>query len=565
MAKELTSFVIMPIRSEGTDDYLHFRTIYEDWIRPVLDSAGYSVVRSDDVQAAGAITKDIVLRLANADLVVADLTDLNPNVFYELGVRHALRGAGTVMLIDEGRTTTVPFDLTAYRVLAFNSDLIGIGKLRRDLSAFVNAMTTNAGSPRRDNPVHDWIPALPLNAAAVSTGSEAEQLRIQVAELERRLRDYEQVYGIVDKVSPTIESASGVILTALQQATQGTMAADLVRDGHTAAATQDRTVFLSAINRIVQSSVRLSPREYLMLCSDARALGLRDVTRALFSIGRRAHPKDTQLHNADLAHLSHSDNPADLERAREEILSLVNIQISATAIALPKSFDREQSLLIGTMLDAYHRDNLHDQALRLCTALVEKFPDSTVFARNYARALEATGQADRALEGYRRSIWAHDADDTSAVWLGSELHNRRRYVDSLEAYVLACLLDPDDATNFGHVAEEIARSLKMQETAGPAKSTRRLPEGIILDTAFQALVAACSCANIGEESISRCSTAAEEAEFDLSVITLIATLRHGTNDVDRLSAMKFAERAEFCRHLYEVLASDLTKRPDESG
>src|ERR1035437_2086613 len=129
-------FVIMPIRHEGTTDYDHFRALYNE-LSPPIANRGYRVVRADDIQRGGAITKDILLALAQADLVVADLTDLNPNVFYELGVRHSLRGKGTVLIVDEVRTPDVPFDLGAYRVIKFRAELTGLAKLRAALDSYL--------------------------------------------------------------------------------------------------------------------------------------------------------------------------------------------------------------------------------------------------------------------------------------------------------------------------------------------------------------------------------------------------------------------------------------------
>src|SRR5690349_18283745 len=102
-----TAFVIMPIRHG--EEFEHYRAIYADFVRPTLEQAGYIVTRADDIRRTGAITKDIVLRLSEADVVVADLTDLNANVFYELGIRHVLRKSGTIMLCDKLRTPNPPF------------------------------------------------------------------------------------------------------------------------------------------------------------------------------------------------------------------------------------------------------------------------------------------------------------------------------------------------------------------------------------------------------------------------------------------------------------------------
>jgi CheY-like chemotaxis protein len=106
-------FVIMPFsrtRSCRSEDWTE---IFVNAIKPAVEGAGFSYEcrRSDGL--AGNIIEDILDQLNRADLVIADLTDRNPNVFYELGVRHALR-RGTV-LIAQNRAH-VPFDLRPYAI-----------------------------------------------------------------------------------------------------------------------------------------------------------------------------------------------------------------------------------------------------------------------------------------------------------------------------------------------------------------------------------------------------------------------------------------------------------------
>nr|MDT0665238.1 hypothetical protein [Micromonospora sp. DSM 115978] len=206
---EKSCFVVMPIRSQrgadGGAEYRHFRTLYDDWIKPVPVDHGYDVVRADDITQSGAITQDVVRRLADADLVIADLTTLNPNVFYELGVRHSLCGYGTIMILDEAQEDAVPFDLGDYRVLKFSSDMFGLGRLRQGLDDFIKGITENEAGSTRDNPVHAFLPSLPVNALTASTGSEQGRLRQQLVEVTRDLEMYRRRYG---DIGPRHEGAS---------------------------------------------------------------------------------------------------------------------------------------------------------------------------------------------------------------------------------------------------------------------------------------------------------------------------------------------------------------------
>src|SRR5919107_6431938 len=88
-------FVAMPYNNkEGID----FNKIFSDLIKPALEEEGYEVFRADQEQRAGEIRTDMFQELLLADLVVADLSIDNPNVWYELGVRHALRKRGVVQI-----------------------------------------------------------------------------------------------------------------------------------------------------------------------------------------------------------------------------------------------------------------------------------------------------------------------------------------------------------------------------------------------------------------------------------------------------------------------------------
>ena len=89
------AFVVMPY---GTKEGIDFNRVYNDLIKPALEAAGFEVFRADEEMRAGDIRTDMFQELLMADLVVADLSIDNPNVWYELGVRHALRARGVISI-----------------------------------------------------------------------------------------------------------------------------------------------------------------------------------------------------------------------------------------------------------------------------------------------------------------------------------------------------------------------------------------------------------------------------------------------------------------------------------
>ena len=106
VARSRHAFVAMPF---GTKEDIDFDAIYSAFIRPALEQAGFEVQRADEEEAAGNIRHDMFQELLLADLVLVDLTIDNPNVWYELGVRHALRSRGVVHV--SSRTGKTPFDV----------------------------------------------------------------------------------------------------------------------------------------------------------------------------------------------------------------------------------------------------------------------------------------------------------------------------------------------------------------------------------------------------------------------------------------------------------------------
>ena len=95
-------FIISPIGDPGSEIRDTSDKVRRHIIDPPATERGYKTVRSDSISMPGRIDRQIVNHLMNDDLVVADLTDQNPNVFYELAIRHAVRKP----VIDRSRLVT---------------------------------------------------------------------------------------------------------------------------------------------------------------------------------------------------------------------------------------------------------------------------------------------------------------------------------------------------------------------------------------------------------------------------------------------------------------------------
>src|SRR6185295_9378691 len=105
-------FILMPF-GEKPDVLggaaINFDRIYDSAIRRAVEQAGLEPIRADEERTGGIIHKAMFERLLLCEYAVADLTCANANVFYELGVRHAVRAATTQVIFGKGHVP--PFDV----------------------------------------------------------------------------------------------------------------------------------------------------------------------------------------------------------------------------------------------------------------------------------------------------------------------------------------------------------------------------------------------------------------------------------------------------------------------
>ena len=162
-APQPTAFVIMPF-GQALD------TIYEHFIQHTVEDNGFIATRADNSANSQAITKDIILLIRNSDLIIADLTDANANVYYELGIAHAF-GKPVILLsqdIDEVR-----FDLQAYRCLLYTDHFHDMDRARLDLAERLQAFT--AGTLQFGSPVSDALNEVVTYERRPKEGNDTEK------------------------------------------------------------------------------------------------------------------------------------------------------------------------------------------------------------------------------------------------------------------------------------------------------------------------------------------------------------------------------------------------------
>ncbi len=110
-------FVIAPIGDEGSETRHRSDQVLKHIIEPTTEEFGYVAIRADKISEPGIITAQVIQHVVDDDLVIADLTDRNPNVFYELAVRHMVKKP-IVQIIQTGEP--IPFDVSTSRTINFD-------------------------------------------------------------------------------------------------------------------------------------------------------------------------------------------------------------------------------------------------------------------------------------------------------------------------------------------------------------------------------------------------------------------------------------------------------------
>lgn len=231
------AFVAMPF---GEKENIDFNAIYDNLIKPAVKSAGFEIFRADEEQRAGEIRTDMFQELLLADLVIVDLTIDNPNVWYELGVRHALRSRG-VILISGSKTTA--FDVYTDRKLRYsiengkpNTETLEDDKKR--LTEMIKE-TMQSWYGRKISPVYQLMPNLQepdwksLKVGNVVEFWEEHQAWVDRIELARKSSNIGDILLLADEAPISAFRAEAWIIagSALRRAQHFVYALELLEQG----------------------------------------------------------------------------------------------------------------------------------------------------------------------------------------------------------------------------------------------------------------------------------------------------------------------------------------------
>ncbi len=193
-----TCFIIMPFGG-------WFDTYYEDIYCAAIEECNLKAKRADDLFRASSIIQDIWSFTKEAKIILADLTNKNPNVFYELGLAHAL--AKPAVLITQN-IDDIPFDLRGLRIIAYNKNAPDWGeKLKHDL---VNAITETLESPL------ETVPTTYLEATTKKKSIDVSRRDIELLDLKQDIESLKKQMASKGNIYRETERRNGPRIGGLE-------------------------------------------------------------------------------------------------------------------------------------------------------------------------------------------------------------------------------------------------------------------------------------------------------------------------------------------------------------
>ena len=234
-------FVIMPFSESGTCTEAEWTNIFQKVIKPAVEASNYECRRSTPTR--GNLIKAIIQDLDASWVVLADLTDRNPNVFYELGVRHALKGR--TILIAQNRDD-IPFDLRSYANHVYD------WRTEDGQERFFDRITAllkdvDQDPDRADNPVSDFLER-PVRR------EQTTAVPLQLNEIENRIASLEGGFQLLLRRWPVASEPDGVLraLTNASPFDEGAPEASWFEAGKEIASSEDSTTLREVVRRSIR-------------------------------------------------------------------------------------------------------------------------------------------------------------------------------------------------------------------------------------------------------------------------------------------------------------------------
>ena len=212
--KMMTCFVVSPIGEDGSPTRANADKLFKYIIKPVCEECGFDAIRVDQLNDANSITQTIINKLDHAELVIADLTEHNPNVFFEMGYRAQTQKP---IIHLKCKNERIPFDIAGIR--AFDYDLGDLDSVEEIKSRLIKTIGALSFDTKSDQNNEDDSDTKEMNGDISQLIPILYEIQDDISQLKKEIhnKDTETIQAVIKAATPSapIEDSNTAIMKAV--------------------------------------------------------------------------------------------------------------------------------------------------------------------------------------------------------------------------------------------------------------------------------------------------------------------------------------------------------------
>lgn len=465
-------FVITPFGKTPEEKEL-FSSIFDIIIKPVLNDLKYDVNRADtNSENVGNITKNIMKDIIESDLAIADMTNANANVFYELGIRHAVHRCATILIIQ--KDSYIPFDLRQHVAIEYSPTLQGLTTAREEIRKAVLKYDSIDRNTNTDNIVYDFYPSLTIG----NIPGDATKEHIET--LENAVKKYQ---AVIKKHNITLDEGEDrdSIYNRLQEANDAITksGAQAILKIHECANEGDSEKFIALLSDALYGHL-LSVDQYVQLSRICDQMNMLPHRLIVLEEAIRMFPDEYAI--VGLLADTYSDYPDPSMRNKGCAFIEKYMKVAYNSDNLPFATDDtllSNELLMG-LFNLYISLSKWDSIVSFCLSAQGYEEYTAIIKRNLARAYVEQKLYSKAEEILLKALEDNPTDDSLYTLMSTLYKETKEYSKMLEAQEHAVITDPLDMNNFINLSIDILNWGYIRDDneiiIGPITSSRRLAE-----------------------------------------------------------------------------------------
>lgn len=424
---------------------------YKLLIESACLEAGYStdeVTRADfESVRGGDMDRHIIQNLAKAELVIVDITGANPNVFYELGIRHTLKKRGTLVIKDS--MESIPFDIAKQYIHSYE---FGIDVLTREvasLSDLIKERRTN----EIDTPVHEWLnlPSDITNVNIEDTDTQLDCLRKKNAELENCISELKIKIGELMKNNGSPNGSKDdelVIDFQLAERFMHNSGTAIIQRLTTCIAEDNVQKFQNELSVLQENIEYVDASDFRVIADLCKQMKFIPYQIVILEYAKKKFASNDKV----IIDLINAYNNSPSLKDKEKSLDIMEEYFCISHNEQGKPFFQRGKLKeriinddeLATIFNTYiHRDD-YDSLLSIALSAHNELEiDSPIINRNLATAYRELGQHDKAV-AISKEVIRESPTAREFMRLSESFYEQRDFETGYKLAELAVVVEPED-------------------------------------------------------------------------------------------------------------------------